>query len=306
MNTALIKQYGFDQKHPPGKSGWSWTVTDFGHGYFEVLGVLGDGMAGGKKKVINETFDTPQTYEEFCDFLERYKVKENRPVKQLTDAQKQQNMERSLRRTKKLIREKAIMMGVDRMITCTTRMGVMCPDVFKRIVNRFFRKCRQHINDFCYIAVPERHMSESTTKHKYGSFHLHIATKGFMNYNLLRGFWRNAVMAEVEGAREIDANIDVTRQRGNNVTDSRQRIASYISKYISKTMLDDFEPHKKRYWSSLNAPKPIKIKLYTATAVELQTTFMLIFRDLLGSGIKRVFKPPRNNAAEPLIYWMST
>ena len=197
------------------------------------------------------------------------------------------------------------MLDVDRMITCTTRQAIVDSDVFRKITQKFFRLCKAKIDNFRYIAVFERHMSENTSPAKYGSLHLHVAINGFMNYKLLRHLWRKAVQ-DVTGSDDYEgANIDVSKRTNKQGKKNNQRIASYMAKYISKDMDDEYIPGKKRYWSSQKIPKPEVFKLYTVPALH-RDTFKIIFTEVLGVEVKRVFNPKREAGHIPPIFWLST
>lgn len=91
------------------------------------------------------------------------------------------------------------------------------------------------IGPFPYVAILE--------SHKKGNFHLHVAWVGKINVNLVRKMWLSIVGA---GGGNIDAKF-IRVPHGH---DRSNRIAGYISKYVSKSFEQNPRFNKKRYWSS--------------------------------------------------------
>jgi hypothetical protein len=105
-------------------------------------------------------------------------------------------------------------------------------------------------HDFEYVAVLERHPSNPL------HLHLHVAWRGNVNYKHLRRFWHMAICKQ-KGIRvtktlygaEAPGNIQdkpVHAPRGS--FKQVRKIARYISKYITKDLITEF--NKKRYWPS--------------------------------------------------------
>ena len=301
ISTSRISEWGATQSQPSGPA-WHWKISEYGDNHYEVLGVYNDESLPRKTQLVNQTFTSPETYEEFEQYLEQHMKADSKKV--TTEEQEKLNIESSIRRTKKLVRQKAIMLKVNRLVTCTTRKSIVESEVFRDITTRFFRMCRKKIPNFAYIAVFERHMSDRTSPAKYGSLHLHIAVSGYINYSMLRSCWRTAVQQVLKDGDYKGANIDVSKNRKGNLLQDRVRIASYMSKYINKDMDDEYVKGQKRYWSSKDIPKPIETRLYTVPALAAET-FRRIFSDLCGVPIKKVFRPPISGGNPP-IYWLST
>lgn len=298
---SKVQELGLDSVKPVGPC-WSWTVTDYGEGHIEALGIWGD-VAYTQKRKINDSFESPETYDEFVMFLEREMRKKNKKA----DPANQESYERSIRRTKKVIRQKAMMLKVDRLLTCTTRAPIVDIEVFRDITTRFFRECRKRLDNFEYIAVFERHMSEKTSKEKYASLHLHVATKGFVHYNLLRQMWRKAVndVLKTDDFSGANINVRVSNRNKANLFD-RERIARYLSKYITKDITDDYEKGKKRYWSSRGIAKPDTYRIYTCPSLSLEP-YRSVFSELFGIKVRKVFKPTVSvGGGVPPLIWLST
>jgi hypothetical protein len=91
------------------------------------------------------------------------------------------------------------------------------------------------IGSFPYVAILESHQK--------GNFHLHVAWVGKINVGLVRKMWLSIVGA---GGGNIDAKF-IRVPHGH---DRSNRIAGYISKYVSKSFEQNPRFNKKRYWSS--------------------------------------------------------
>jgi hypothetical protein len=100
--------------------------------------------------------------------------------------------------------------------------------------------------EFPYVAVPERH--PKNPKH----WHLHVAVRGFVKVKIARHVWW-----ECCGGRGL-GNVDVKHIKvgvhGNGMPKgplvSSERIARYLSKYMSKDLIFAHRADKKRYWRS--------------------------------------------------------
>lgn len=143
----------------------------------------------------------------------------------------EQNLMDAAKRAKQQVRLRCKAIGADRMITLTYRENVLDKARLKKDFDTLRRRLGK-VRGFQYVAVAERQ--------KRGSWHLHIALKGRQNYSVLRSIWWSIV-------GDGNGNIDVRnpfREKG-----LRHKLASYLSKYITK----DFAEHalnEKRYWTS--------------------------------------------------------
>jgi len=125
-------------------------------------------------------------------------------------------------------------MGADRLLTLTKRDGISTLDecwqlwgAFERLVKR-----RWPNSAFNYVVVPEQHQN--------GTWHLHVAVRGFWNVISMRSLWHRVLTG---GKRDItlygpDApgNVDITdpsryRRRHSNLSAS---CANYIAAYVGK------------------------------------------------------------------------
>ena len=291
---------------------WAWTIRDYGEGHIELTGVYNE--EGHKSRVVKGDLlkkdVVAKSYEEFVsvldDAVEEYRKKKKRAT--VRAEMNERKLIDNLRRTRKTVREKCMMMKADKLLTFTTRAAIMESEVFREIVTKFLRSCRSSNDGFQYVAVFERHMSEKTSARKYGSLHLHMAISGYCSYRELRHNWRKAVQSVLQDGDYEGANFDASKGKRKGLRSGyydRARIARYMSKYLTKDMDDEYEPNKRRYWSSRNIKKPETTRIYTAPSLQ-NRTFIDIFNGILNIDIKRVFMPERVNGATPPIIWLST
>lgn len=138
------------------------------------------------------------------------------------------NLERSSRRARTKVRRLVKAKGLSTMVTLTYRDNMQDRARMARDFDVFVKRVRRVIPEFQYVCVFERQ--------KRGAWHAHIAVprvlahylhRGVLvrSYDLLRSMWRGVV--GVDGG-----NVDVSRNK--RVGRSAARLASYLSKYITK------------------------------------------------------------------------
>lgn len=138
------------------------------------------------------------------------------------------NLERSARRAKTKVRRLCKAKQLTTMVTLTYRDNMEDRARMARDFDVFMKRVRRVVPDFQYVCVFERQ--------KRGAWHAHIAVprvlahymhRGYLvrSYDLLRSLWRGVV--GVDGG-----NVDVSRQK--RLKRSTARLASYLSKYITK------------------------------------------------------------------------
>lgn len=98
------------------------------------------------------------------------------------------------------------------------------------------RSTERVIGAFPYVAILERH--------KKGNFHLHVAWCGRINLNVIRPIWWACCGGRGEG------NVDAQHIKVRSGLERSSRVASYISKYVSKMFAETGRFNKKRYWCS--------------------------------------------------------
>ena len=196
--------------------------------------------------------------------LDRYRIAgENSKLKECTVPRRRRRvavpgqhvsdecLERSQRRAKTKIRLTVTELAPNHLSTFTTREHG--PDYLKRedwraMWSSFLRRVRNAGLDFEAVAVIEEHPSNPL------HLHMHVAWRGKAHYNFLRRLWHITITSHrgdpvskmVRGA-DSPGNIQdepIKAPRGS--FKQVRKIAKYISKYISKDLVSEF--NKKRYW----------------------------------------------------------
>lgn len=142
------------------------------------------------------------------------------------EAASEDRLERA-RRAKQTVRRKAREMGVDRLVTFTTReqsndaVGLL--DRVAAFVKEYNRAMHSSGKaPLRYVAVPEPHPTNPS------HWHVHLATVGYFHLQVANVIWWRAC-----GGRGM-GNIDVRKLRAWSPIARTARIAKYISKYITK------------------------------------------------------------------------
>lgn len=165
----------------------------------------------------------------------------------------EKNRERAARRAKKRIRHACKSARFDRMLTLTTRDAIFDRNEFQKMIERFIRLVRKASGDAMpYVLTVEKHDGQKTSEAKRGSLHAHVGVRGRQDYKLLQSVWNHRVC----GGRGYVRVSNGTKKMSSG------SIASYISKYISKS-ISDVATNKKSYWISHNIAAPVRtVKLF--------------------------------------------
>ncbi len=179
---------------------------------------------------------------------------------------KENNISRSIRRSRKTVCRKALIMSADRMLTLTYKENKTDRELCCKDFVRFVRKMRDKFSSFDYVCTLERQ--------KRGAWHFHIATNKFYHIQTVNKLWQS-VVGEGKG------NVDIEFKHRISPT----RIAKYISKYISKGFSGDDSalPGRNRYRVSLGLVDPV-VTGYMALAPSQELyLFSTIFEEVTGS-----------------------
>lgn len=166
----------------------------------------------------------------------------------LQKTQDAESIERSQRRAKTQVRLLATELAPSALVTFTTR-EVLNVDQLLEAWQIFIRLMRSAGMEFKAIAVPERH--PTNPQH----FHIHAAYRGRTPFQLMRRFWHMALesrhgrkVVKVMRGSDSPGNIDVQNLKAGNQIKRCRKIAKYISKYITKDLIAEF--NRRRYWPS--------------------------------------------------------
>lgn len=158
-----------------------------------------------------------------------------------------ENSEDSAKRAKQSVRLRCKAIGADRMITLTYRENMQDVDRLKKHWDAFRRRMGK-VKSFHYVATVE--------EQERGALHVHVAVRGKQSYNVVRSIWQRIVGLDDSGRQMAQVNVRNPNDFGFGIK-GNHRLASYISKYISKG-LNAHELNKKHYWSSKGILVPEK------------------------------------------------
>lgn len=203
-----------------------------------------------------------------------------------------ESIERARRRAKRMVRLKCKEMGADHLITFTTREMENTREQMKDAWARFTDAVSYHMKrKFEYVCVCEPH--PTNPKH----LHLHAAIRGRLTVREMALFRRCWYIALGGTGKERGAaapggfNAKEIRVSGGSQR-RMDKIASYISKYITKTDTGDF--NKKRYWASkINLMAARTYWMQARTIGDALAEFVKGF-DFMPSDLKQDFFQARN------------
>jgi hypothetical protein len=171
-----------------------------------------------------------------------------RGIRKPKEERSEEDMIRAVRRAKKTVRHAVKTIGATHLMTLTTRQAENSPEELAVQWKRFVRSYRPFSGDnFAYVAVPERH--PTNPRH----WHLHVAVRGRVKLNLARPIWWNCCGGRGQGNIDVKhIKVGVHRITGTvpGPLVRAEKIARYISKYMSKDLIFAHRPDKKRYWRS--------------------------------------------------------
>lgn len=163
------------------------------------------------------------------------------------------NRERSSRRARTQVRRLCKAKDLSMMLTLTYRENMQDRERMARDFDVFIKRVRRVVLGFEYVCVFERQ--------KRGAYHAHIAVKRVLShymhrgavvrsFDLLRSMWRGVVGAD-------NGNVDVSRNK--RVGRSTAKLASYLSKYISKGFGDCSDGRDSYSASGRALPESLKV-----------------------------------------------
>jgi hypothetical protein len=170
---------------------------------------------------------------------------------------KARSLQNASARARKNVRLACKSINADTLLTLTYRENQTNLDACKADLKEFVRRLRRVIPEFTAIAGFERQ--------KRGAWHVHMATVALpasvqtkavrvRSFDLIRSVWRSVTS-------ERGGNIDVSRRKAHS-RKTPARIASYLSKYITKAFTDG-EKWSNRWTKFGRIAKPRVIQLGT-------------------------------------------
>lgn len=171
--------------------------------------------------------------------------------KSLSEEQKEENKQRSLRRTRQMITDKVACNDFDQFGTLTfdPKKHPRCNErEYATKIAREWLKNQQRLHGrFNYIL--------SIEKQKSGNYHFHLLLGGFT------GKYHQTKTIRIKGKELKRYKID-SWEKKNGFADlsdigDKGAIGAYVAKYITKDF-DETEENQKRYWASKGLKEPVK------------------------------------------------
>ena len=238
INTEVLNSV-ISENQPKGAC-WRLTITDCGEGVAEAVATKQQEPVAFKRKIKQMEDDY---FSEIDPEDEDTKLKKRKSIS-IEDMDEDQ-LKRSVARSKKLMRHKSLMLKVDRMFTFTYKQNQTDRDLCAKHLAATIRKYKKVIGkEFHYVAVFE--------VQKRGAIHIHLSTNAYHDVNELRRCWQHVTKDK--------GNVNVQKYK-NKIVWERASIISYMSKYMSKDMAFN-QLAKKRYLSSRGIPKPKKFTYF--------------------------------------------
>lgn len=182
-----------------------------------------------------------------------------------------ENIERSTRRSKSAIIGYALNNDFSHFVTFTFRDERHNDDqVLKRLM-AYLTQMRRNYPGFQYLIVPERHKS--------GALHFHGLINGIpdpefipaINNDPTSKYYQQPLRRTRRGTADTYPVFNLLSFNRYGFSDaerieSPEKIANYISKYITKELVTSF--NKKRYWASRNLRAPVNLDNFDPTTIE--------------------------------------
>lgn len=166
--------------------------------------------------------------------------------------------ERSLRRTRKSIKDLVLMNDFDMFVTLTIAHDRSNPEHSKNKIANWLKNQRNRNGQFDYLLVPEFHK-------KANALHFHALFGGYKGRISLAHNPKSGDLLTKNGRALY--NLDEYKSGYSSVIkiDASQttatKLAFYLQKYLTKDIQSFFG--KQRYWASKGLKKPLKFDIYS-------------------------------------------
>lgn len=173
------------------------------------------------------------------------KPKKGRTVTRSSEKPSDKAIEESLRRTRTTIFDYALSNNFSYFVTFTfnpKKVDRYSIEATFNTMKYWLNRQKKHSPDFAYVIVPEFH--------KDGAIHFHALIRDYNgDMNPTKIFQNGKRVYNVTGFTAGFTN-------AQKLDDDQTKAAAYLTKYITKDMLNRF--NKRRYWASKNLHKPVK------------------------------------------------
>lgn len=205
------------------------------------------------------------------------KVRVSKTVSEMSD----EDLLRSVNRSKKEMKRRCLMINADHMLTLTYRENEQCLDKTSQDFARFIRLVRVRFPDFQYVAVHEYQ--------KRGSIHYHLAIHGFYPVTFLRFCWLKAITPPAQAFTKSFGNIDI-QCNAYGAQWQKGKIARYLVKYMGKN-IQDTDVSRKRYSSSRGIPEPLHYVYFLPLGTATIRFCSQLLHKLVGRPPSSIFEP---------------
>lgn len=178
------------------------------------------------------------------EYSKFYKIKTKQDKEEEKERKQEDNIQRSVRRSRSMISDYVLCNDFDWFVTFTFSPKKVnrydLNEVYIKMQGWLWRTSRKY-SDFKYIIVPERH--------KDGAIHFHAVISGY-----------NGAISPtkvVQDGRRVYSlpgfRFGITN--ATKLDDDKSKVVAYICKYLTKDMV--LISGRRRYWASKNLNKPI-------------------------------------------------
>ncbi len=197
-------------------------------------------------KFFTELWVPNDPYQKLKDGWELHNALDLRTMRGQSE-NREESIERSIRRTKREVRNLAGNNDFQWFVTFTMAKDRQNDEkTFKKLEN-WLKSEKRRYGNFKYLIVPERH--------KDGAIHFHGLLGDY--HGVMIEARNKSITKKQTDSNQTTYNVE-SYKHGFTMAgkiQSPQRVATYISKYITKDMYTA-EFNKKRYWTSRNLKKP--------------------------------------------------
>ena len=203
---------------------------------------------------------------------------------------REEDLERSIRRSRIEVRRRVLAANMDRMLTLTFRANVTDYRLADSCLTKFLRALQDRIGPVPYVSVPERQQR--------GAWHFHLALNRKVNVNLVRKVWRDVVGV-------LEGNIDISRGKAQNHKQRCRAIAVYLCKYLCKKFDDWQEMGRHRYRSSHGLLARMRVTRFSIPLCP-GAEYVLLARELYARTGQRVERCHTAQSLFGTLYWFAT
>lgn len=237
---------------------WQVKAHPLGNGHTEVTAKRG-----------TDWIECQWTKDQIADHLQMCADQEE----ELAEERKEKSLAVAANRAKKRVRQLCKAMGADTLLTLTYRANQQDLQLCKEHLEAFARRMKTLIPGFRAVCGFEQQ--------KRGAWHVHMATVKLpatlparngvkvKSFNIIRAVWAKVT-------KDLGGNIDISSRKRHSQR-SAARIASYLSKYITKAFAEG-EKWMNRWtkYGKCDVPLPVDLGRFPDAGQALQAAFSVV------------------------------